>query len=55
MASLVLPKQKQEIANNLIRTCGIERAIHAARQYGWHDIAKAIRQSEISSDGKLKH
>jgi len=55
MASLVLPKKKQDIANNLIRTCGIERAIHAARQYGWHDIAKAIRQSEMAADGEAKH
>ncbi|MBO6827294.1 MAG: hypothetical protein JJ879_13900 [Sneathiella sp.] len=45
MASTVLSKKKQEIANNLVDTCGPERAIHAAKQFGWHDIAKAIKQS----------
>ncbi|MAL79976.1 MAG: hypothetical protein CMN55_12825 [Sneathiella sp.] len=42
MASQSLDKRKQQIAQNLIDTCGLQRALHAARQYGWNDIAEEI-------------
>jgi len=42
MASFSLDKQKRAIAENLIDTCGLQRAFHAARQFGWHDIADEI-------------
>lgn len=42
MASTLLSKEKQAIAQNLIETCGLQRAFHAAQQFGWHDIASSI-------------
>ena len=42
MASTLLSKEKQAIAQNLIETCGLQRAFHAAQQFGWHDIANSI-------------
>jgi hypothetical protein len=52
MANQTLDKQKQAIAKNLIETCGLQRAFHAARQFGWHDIAEEIndRIGQESSD-----
>ncbi|MBL4740822.1 MAG: hypothetical protein JKY12_07495 [Sneathiella sp.] len=44
MASLEHDKQKQAIVKNLIDTCGIHRALHAAKQFGWHDIASQISE-----------
>jgi len=44
MASTYLSKEKQAIAQNLIDTCGLQRALHAAQQFGWHDIASSISQ-----------
>jgi len=53
MASTYLTKEKQAIAQNLIDTCGLQRALHAAKQFGWHDIASNISdkidQAEPSS------
>ena len=46
MASQSLDKNKRAIAQNLIDTCGLQRAYHAAKQYGWTDIAEEI-ESEI--------
>lgn len=51
MASQSLDKRKRQIAQNLIDTCGLQRALHAARQYGWNDIADEIND-EIERDGK---
>lgn len=42
MTSTLLSKEKNAIAQNLIETCGLQRALHAARQFGWHDIANEI-------------
>jgi len=42
MVSSEHDKQKQAIVENLISTCGLQRALHAAKQYGWHDIATQI-------------
>ena len=42
MASQSLDKNKRAIAQNLIDTCGLQRAYHAAKQYGWTDIAEEI-------------
>lgn len=44
MASTYLSKEKQAIAENLIETCGLQRALHAAQQFGWHDIATTISE-----------
>ncbi|WP_159104320.1 hypothetical protein [Sneathiella glossodoripedis] len=44
MASTLLSKEKQAIAQNLIDTCGLQRAFHAAQQFGWHDIATSISE-----------
>ncbi|MBL4665785.1 MAG: hypothetical protein JKY04_00300 [Sneathiella sp.] len=44
MASAYLTKEKQAIAQNLIDTCGLQRALHAAQQFGWHDIATNISE-----------
>ncbi len=44
MASTLLSKEKQAIAQNLIDTCGLQRAVHAAQQFGWHDIASSISE-----------
>jgi hypothetical protein len=54
MASTYLETDKRAIAQNLIDTCGLHRALHAARQFGWHDIASEIaykidRQSAIET------
>jgi hypothetical protein len=51
MASQSLDKRKQQIAQNLIDTCGLQRALHAARQYGWNDIADEINE-EIERGSK---
>ncbi|MCG8490918.1 MAG: hypothetical protein MI743_04825 [Sneathiellales bacterium] len=42
MASTYHDTDKRAIAANLIETCGLQRALHAARQFGWHDIAEEI-------------
>ncbi|WP_169568732.1 hypothetical protein [Sneathiella limimaris] len=56
MAIIILSKEKQAIAQNLIETCGLERAFHAAKQYGWHDIATSIREKLSAAEvSKLKH
>jgi len=44
MAGNFLNKEKQAIAQNLIDTCGLQRALHAAQQFGWHDIATNISE-----------
>lgn len=44
MASQSLDKHKQAIVKNLIDTCGLQRAFHAATQFGWHDIASEISE-----------
>ena len=53
MASTYPESDKVAIAKNLIETCGLHRALHAARQFGWHDvaenIAKRIDESQKSS------
>ncbi len=53
MASTYPESDKSAIAKNLIETCGLQRALHAARQFGWHDvaekIAKRIDESQKSS------
>ena len=55
MASHSLDKHKRAIAQNLIDTCGLQRAFHAARQYGWHDIADEISdQIERKADASAK-
>ncbi|WP_340150080.1 hypothetical protein [uncultured Sneathiella sp.] len=46
MSSQPLDKHKRAIVRNLIDTCGLQRAFHAAKQYGWTDIAEEI-ESEI--------
>jgi|1_EtaG_2_1085319.scaffolds.fasta_scaffold36809_3 hypothetical protein len=53
MASQSLDKRKRQIAQNLIDTCGLQRALHAARQYGWNDIADEIND-EIERGSKYK-
>ncbi|MCC3304837.1 hypothetical protein [Sneathiella sp. HT1-7] len=52
MASQSLDKRKRAIAQNLIDTCGLQRAVHAAKQYGWNDIAEEI-ESEIEKSSQL--
>ena len=52
MASQSLDKRKREIAQNLIDTCGLQRAYHAAKQYGWNDIAEEIN-GEIEKSSQL--
>ncbi|MEP3244952.1 MAG: hypothetical protein ABJN40_12400 [Sneathiella sp.] len=42
MASSYSENDKSAIAKNLIETCGLHRALHAARQFGWHDVAEKI-------------
>ena len=42
MASTYHDTDKRAIAANQIETCGLQRALHAARQFGWHDIAEEI-------------
>ncbi|MEH6525230.1 MAG: hypothetical protein V7723_04095 [Sneathiella sp.] len=44
MANTSLDKEKQAIVKNLIDTCGLQRALHAATQFGWHDIASEISE-----------
>jgi len=44
MANHSLDKHKQAIVKNLIDTCGLQRAFHAATQFGWHDIADEISE-----------
>ena len=44
MANMSLDKEKQAIVKNLIDTCGLQRALHAATQFGWHDIATEISE-----------
>jgi hypothetical protein len=55
MASNILTKEKQEIAKNLIETCGLQRAVHAARQYGWHDIATEISKELAVNGPEIRH
>ena len=56
MASIFLSKEKQAIAENLIETCGLQRALHAAQQFGWHDIASSIFEKLEQTDSPpLKH
>ncbi|PHQ70622.1 MAG: hypothetical protein COB93_05000 [Sneathiella sp.] len=60
MANYSLDKQKQAIAKNLIDTCGLQRAFHAAKQYGWHDIADEIsdrinRGSSEDNENATRH
>lgn len=56
MASTYLSKEKQAIAENLIETCGLQRAVHAAQQFGWHDIASSISEKlEQADSSSLKH
>ena len=54
MAGQSLDKNKRAIAQNLIDTCGLQRAFHAARQYGWHDIAEEISEKILRSSGNSK-
>ncbi len=49
MSSQPLDKHKRAIVRNLIDTCGLQRAFHAAKQYGWTDIAEEI-ESEIEKN-----
>jgi hypothetical protein len=51
MANSFLEKQKRAIADNLIDTCGLQRAFHAAKQFGWHDIAADINDRIRHPDG----
>lgn len=44
MANTSLDKDKQAIVKNLIDTCGLHQALHAATQFGWHDIASQISE-----------
>ena len=53
MASRSLDKNKRAIAKNLIETCGLQRAFHAAKQYGWHDIAEEIHDEIDRSNQKF--
>ena len=54
MASQSLDKRKRQIAQNLIDTCGLQRAFHAAKQYGWTDIAEEIESEKSRAYGRRR-
>ncbi len=54
MASMYVNEEKHAIAKNLIETCGLQRALHAARQFGWHDIASEISE-KIDREARATH
>ncbi|MEH6405099.1 MAG: hypothetical protein V7750_17110 [Sneathiella sp.] len=54
MARVDQDKQKQAIVDNLIGTCGLQRALHAATQFGWHDIASEISK-KLSQTSPTPH
>ncbi|MBL4906941.1 MAG: hypothetical protein JKX94_05760 [Sneathiella sp.] len=54
MANTYLSDQKHALAKNLIETIGLQRALHAAKQYGWHDIATEISE-KIDRDSRGTH
>lgn len=55
MISRETDKQKQAIVDNLIDTCGLHRALHAAKQFGWHDIASQISEKLSKETTALHH
>lgn len=54
MTSTILSEEKNALAQNLIETCGLHRALHAARQFGWHDIANEISKKIDGSAAAAK-
>ena len=42
----------RKLADNLIETVGPQRALHAARQYGWIDVAKLISQELLQNQAR---
>ncbi len=43
---MTLKAQHHETARNLIETLGVSRAMHAAEQFAWYDVMKAIANQE---------
>lgn len=59
MATQYEMNEFRKLARNLIETIGPDRALHAARQYGWIDVAEVIRleirQTDISEKSTVAH